>query len=179
VNSEAKQSPSLLGIFAVAWGVGGVVILLGRSIYSLAPMALRPLETGMQWWHWLAYVLCAIGMAYSEGYKGFQKAFSPRVVLRGMHLARHPSPLHVLLAPLFCMGLFHATRKRLIVSWSITAGVVSLICLVRLVDQPWRGIIDVGVVIGLSWGTIAILVFAVRAMRGKPPLGAADLPVTP
>ena len=34
-------------------------------------------------------------------------------------------PAIVLLAPLFCMGLFHATRKRLIVSWCALTGIVT------------------------------------------------------
>ena len=32
-------------------------------------------------------------------------------------------PLHALFAPLYSMGLFHASKKRLVVSWSFVAGI--------------------------------------------------------
>jgi apolipoprotein N-acyltransferase len=93
-----------------------------------------------------------------------------------MYAARHPRPVIVVLAPLFCMGLFHATRKRLIVSWCALIGIVGLIVLVRQLDQPWRGIVDGGVVAGLGWGLVAMLWFMVRALLGHPMPVPADVP---
>ena len=101
-------------------------------------------------------------MAHSEGYKGFQKAFSPRVAARTHYLAAHPHWLRTLFAPLFCMGFFHATRKRMIVSYTLTVVLVGVILAVRQLDQPWRGIIDAGVVVGLAWGLVAYWVFTAR-----------------
>jgi hypothetical protein len=173
-KSAAKSGP--LGLLGAAWGVGGLVVLLTRSIWKLTPMALEPLDMDLAWWHWLAYVGSVVFMAYSEGYKGFQKGFSPRVVARGVHLMRNPSVLRVLFAPAFCMGLFHATRKRQIVAWSVLIGVAGLVVLIRNVDQPWRGIIDAGVVVGLSWGTLAILAFAWRALKGGTLTVDPDVP---
>jgi threonine/homoserine efflux transporter RhtA len=108
-------------------------------------------------------------MVYSEGYRAFHKAFSPRVVSRAQYLAAHPRPLHVAFAPLYCMGLFHATKKRLIVSWSVTLGVVGIVLLVRELDQPWRGIVDGGVILGLSAGTLSILYYAIGQDPPVPP----------
>jgi len=176
VNPPEKKQRSVLGVVGALWGVLGLLALLGRSVIGLAPMALEPFGMELQWWHWVAYVGSVIFMAYSEGYKGFQKGFSPRVIRRGIYLAAHPTLLRVLLAPAFCMGLFHASKKRLIVSWSVSLGVFALVMLVRSVAQPWRGIIDAGVVVGLSWGTVAIVVFAVQALVGNAPQGAIDLP---
>jgi DMSO/TMAO reductase YedYZ heme-binding membrane subunit len=44
---------------------------------------------------------------------------------------------------------------------------VILVLLVRLIQQPWRGIIDLGVVVGLAWGLISLLVFSVLAFTSK------------
>lgn len=170
----ARATP--LGVFGLVWGVGGVVWLLSSAVYRLTPRALEPIETGMEAWGWALYVVSIAFMAYTEGYKGFQKNFSPRVVVRAFHLLHHPRPLHVLLAPLFCMALFHATKKRLIVAWTILVGVVALVLMVRQLDQPWRGMVDAGVVIGLSWGLIALVVFFARAISDKPPDVDAGLP---
>ncbi|NJL19527.1 MAG: hypothetical protein HC901_04635 [Bdellovibrionaceae bacterium] len=48
--------------------------------------------------------------------------------------------------------------------------------MVRHVPQPWRGLIDVGVVLGLLWGLCAVLVFSVHVARGLPFHYPADLP---
>ena len=84
--------------------------------------------------------------------------------------------LHVLLAPFFCTGLFHARRRRVIAMWILYGGLVALIISVRKLAQPWRGMIDAGVVVGLSWGVIAILVTYLRAMTGNPPAASPELP---
>jgi hypothetical protein len=106
-------------------------------------------------------------MAYAEGYRGFQKAFSPRVAARALYLKKNPCLLHVLLAPFFCMGFFHASRRRKITSFSVTSGIIVLILLVRLLPQPWRGIIDAGVVVGLAWGLISLIIFSYQAFTQK------------
>ncbi|MDF1561524.1 MAG: hypothetical protein P1V51_00695 [Deltaproteobacteria bacterium] len=174
---STMKRATLPGRIAALWGVAGVVLLCTSAIVRLAPLAWEPIRTGeLLWWHGLLYALSVVLMAYSEGYKGFQKAFAPRVVSRAAHLARDPRLLHALLAPFFCMALFHAPRRRKIVSWSITTGVILLIVLVRLTPQPWRGIIDAGVVVGLGWGVAAILAFALRTLMGAPPPAAPELP---
>jgi hypothetical protein len=165
-------------VHAVAvWGVLGFVAIVFRAVWSLTPMALAPIRAGtMTALHWTLYLGWLVFMVYSEGYKGFQRKVAPRVAARAMYAATHPRPLLVLLAPLFCMGLFHATRKRLIVSWCALTGIVTLIILVRQLDQPWRGIVDGGVVAGLAWGLAAMLWYLVRALQGHPMPVPADVP---
>jgi hypothetical protein len=158
---------STLGWIGFLWGIGGLVLMLVWAVVRLTPLALEPFELGMTTFQTIAYVVSVLFMAYSEGYRGFQKQFSPRVVVRAVELGRRPRLSWVLLAPLFCAGHMAATRKRLIVSWSITFGVIALIILIRYIDQPWRGIVDGGVVVGLSWGTAAILVYTVQALAGR------------
>ncbi|MDQ1692227.1 MAG: hypothetical protein QOD87_2335, partial [Pseudonocardiales bacterium] len=47
------------------------------------------------------------------------------------------------------------------------------IVLVRLVDQPWRGIIDAGVLAGLAYGLVSVLVLELRSPRRDAPATAA------
>jgi hypothetical protein len=115
------------------------------------------------WYHWTSFILIIYFMAYFEGFRAFQQGFSPRVAARARYLYDHPKLVHTLLAPLFCMAYFHALRRRQITSISVTIGIIILVILVRLTPQPWRGIIDFGVVVGLAWGLIALFIFSVRA----------------
>lgn len=126
---------------------------------------------------WVFAAVWLVFMGYAEGYRGFQKRFAPRVVARAIALARDPRPLRVLLAPAFCIGYFGARRRRVITAWSITAVIVLIVLGVRQVPQPWRGLVDLGVVVGLGWGLAAVAVFAVRALAGHPPDVSPELPV--
>lgn len=177
--SDAQVSLDIRQRLIWAWGVLGFVAILVRAVWALYPLAMAPLEGGqLGAVHGVVFAVWLIFMGYTEAYRGFHCQLSPRVVVRGHHLARNPRFLHVLLAPLFCMGLIHATRKRLIVAWSVTAGIVLLVITVRMVPQPWRGIIDGGVVVGLAGGIASILWFFARALGGALPLVAADIPAS-
>src|SRR5690606_32905631 len=115
---EAAAGVPLLGALGAAWGLGAVVLLLVQAIARLAPLAVEGLTAHpLAGWQWTLAGAWTAGMAWSEGYRGFQRAFSPRVVARALYLARNPRPVHVLLAPFFCMGLVHARRRRLVASW--------------------------------------------------------------
>jgi hypothetical protein len=106
-------------------------------------------------------------MAYTEGYRGFQKQFSPRTAARVRYLRDRPDGLRSLLAPLFAMGFFHATRRTKIVAFALTFGILILVMLVHRLEQPWRGIIDASVVLGLSWGVVSLAASMVAAL-GRP-----------
>jgi len=151
------------------WGVVGVIAILGNAIYRLTPIALAAHDVALTTIHWVVLAVWVVFMGYSEGYRAFHKAFSPRVVARAQYLAAHPRPFHIAIAPLYCMGLVHATKKRLIVSWCVTLGIIGLVLLVRQLDQPWRGIIDGGVVLGLSVGVLSIVYFALAKQPGVAP----------
>lgn len=160
-----------------AWGVLGFVAILVRAVVALTPRAMAPWESGgLTLTQGVVFVAWLIFMTYSEAYRGFHLKVSPRVVVRGRYLARHPRLLHVILAPLFCMGFIHATRTRLIVAYSVTAGIILLIVGVHFVPQPWRGIIDGGVVLGLACGIVSVLWFFIRALGGVIPTTPADVP---
>ena len=40
-----------------------------------------------------------------------------------------------------------------------------LVIVVHQLPQPWRGIVDAGVVLGLAWGLVSFLVLSARALR--------------
>ncbi len=160
---------SWLGYGIAIWGIWGILALLGQALYRLTPLAIEPVAQGMMnGLHWACYLGWSLANAYMEGYRGFQLAFSPMVVRRAFELGRNPKPLHALLAPFYCMALFAAPKARMIVSWFIIVAVIGLILLIRQLSQPWRGIVDVGVVVGLGWGALSIVVFFALALLGKP-----------
>jgi len=64
----------------------------------------------------------------------------------------------------------------MIVAWSVTSIIALVVIAVRHVPQPWRGIIDAGVVVGLLWGAVAVAVFFVRAAQGHVPAVKINLP---
>lgn len=169
--------PSLLAVF---WGIGGVVALLGQAIWRLTPLAVEPISEGMLT---RAHVATYIGWVafnlYAEGYRAFHRGFSPRVVARALYLAQEPRPWHVVFAPAFCMSLFCATRRGLVLAWGVLVTVVLLVLLMHWVPQPWRGIVDGGVVTGLLCGSGSLLWFAARALAGHAPAVATNLPATP
>ena len=172
--SGADGKPRL---WVAAWGIFGVLLLLGKALHKVIPIALEPLQQGtMTRVQILLYVACILFNAWAEGYRGFQRGFAPRVVARAFHLARNPRPLHVLLAPAYCMSYFHASRRGMIVAWTVSCTIALVVIGVRHVPQPWRGIIDAGVVVGLLWGMVAVLVFFVRAAQGHVPAVKINLP---
>lgn len=153
----------MIGTLGAFWGLAGVSLLLGSAVYRLTPLAVEAFSYSFSWYHWVSLALVVLFMAYAEGYRGFQQRFSPRVAARARYLKNHPKGSHVFMAPFFCMGYFHATRRRRITSVSLTAGIIVLVLLVRILPQPWRGIIDAGVVIGLIWGLASLFVFSLLA----------------
>ena len=167
----------LLGRFGAAWGISGVCLLILFAVYRLFGMAMTAFETDLHWYHWLVLIANTLFMAYSEGYRGFQLAFAPRVAARARHLLNHPKLLHVLLAPLFCMGYFHTTRKRIIVAYGLLLGVIVLILIYQQLGQPWRGILDVGVSVGLGWGLVSLLWFSYQAMVAKSFRYSPEMPL--
>lgn len=158
---------SMLAWFGALWGLAGVVLLLGSAVYRLSPLAIDAFSYDWLWYHWVALVLMTLFMAYAEGYRAFQQAFSPRVAARARYLRDHPDALHAILAPLFCMAYFHAPKRRRITSISVTAGIILLILLVRLLEQPWRGIVDGSVIVGLAWGLVSLVLFGYQAFTAS------------
>ncbi len=169
--SVTKKQNSLFSKLLMTWGVLGVVSILGNAIKRVIPVALQPFkQNDLSNFQWAIYALWSLYMTYAEGFQAFHLKFSPLVVRRAYELSNKSSILNWLLAGPFSMGLFSATKKRIIISWAITAGVFTLVQIVKKLPYPWRSIIDGGVVFGLSFGTLSILWYYLKTLvTGKPP----------
>lgn len=165
VNAGPVSTGSAVATAGALWAVGGVVALLVWAVYRLARISIAAFDQPFAWYHWAALLAIIPFMAWSEGLRGFQLRFSPRVAERAMTIRSQPTLLRVVLAPLFAAGYFEGTRRERMGVYFGTLGILVLIVLVHRLDQPWRGILDAGVVVGLSWGTIATLALSVRAWR--------------
>lgn len=151
---------------AAAWGAAGVAGICVFAVWRLTPIATEALSMPLTALQWLVLVANTGFMAWSEGYRGFQQKFAPRAAARALYVLRTPMSLGTrLLAPLFCFGYFHATRRARLVAWIGTFGILSLVVIIQQLDQPWRGIIDAGVVIGLSWGVVSLAINYYKAFR--------------
>jgi hypothetical protein len=152
-------------LVGVSWAVIGVSALLLRAITSLSRHAVNAIENGLSVWEWTVLVVFAVFMIIAEGYRGFQKKFSPRTAARIKYLRDHPTILRVLLAPVFSMGFFHANRKTKLIAYILTTGIICMVLIVTYVFRdPWRGIVDFGVVLGLLWGLVSFWIFTFRAL---------------
>lgn len=158
-----SNQPSLAGKAAAIWGIAGFFFLMVNAIIRLAEVSLEALGHSLTVFQWLLLLINIIFMAYSEGYKGFQKSFSPRLAARAKYLTTSRSIKEMILAPLFCMNFFNAPRARIIMSFALLAMIITLITLFRMLPQPWRGILDAGVVIGLVWGSASTAWYCIKA----------------
>lgn len=165
-----------MGWLGVIWGLSGVSLILIFAIVRLSPIAWDALWMPLTWYHWSILILNILFMAYTEGYRGFQQAFSPRAVARARYLVEHPSRVHTLLAPFFLMGYYFSTPRRQWAAWALTAAIIVLIVIVHALSQPWRGIIDAGVVVGLIWGLASLYYFVFVAFTGRDFKVSPELP---
>jgi hypothetical protein len=174
------RRPKARELVVAVWALVGVSMLLGQALWRLTPLALDPIRQGvLSPLQVLVYVLWVLFNAYAEGYRAFHLAWAPRVVTRAWLVAEQGRPLHVLLAPLVAMGLLHATRRRLLISWGLTICIIGLVVMLRQVPQPYRGIVDGGVVVGLSLGLLSLGVHFARSLRGVPTEVPSDMPLEP
>jgi len=168
---------SLKSKLIATFGVLSVSLLLLRAIVRLTEQALVPITEHMLTPTLVAvYVAWVVFQGYTEGYRGFQLRFCPRVVARAVHLGRNPRLLHVLLAGPFCLTLFHAPPRKLMARYIFLAALITLILVVRQLPQPYLGIIDGGVVLGLVWGVAALWWLHVRYLLGYGSPEPTDLP---
>ena len=166
----------MLGRIGFIWGSIGVLSLLIFSVVRLSNIALEFFVYPVHIWHWLALVVWVVFMAYSEGYKGFQQAFSPRVAARLIWLRQNPKAWLVVLAPLYAMGFIYASKKRIIISCSILIMVLVFVTIALNLPQPWRPIVDAGVVVGLLWGATVTGWYIFVAIRTGTSLVNPELP---
>lgn len=175
---EQQQRPVANWIRALGafWGSAGVAAVLVYAAFRLATYAADAMMAGLTTLEWLLLIANCLFMAWAEGYRGFQLRFSPRVAARALHVYEHPTRARLWFAPLFCAGYFGATARLKRNVWIGTALIVLAVLLFNRVPQPWRGILDAGVVVGLAWGTVSLLVAAGATWRQRRALVAAEVP---
>ncbi len=174
-TTETKSK--LLPIAGLTWGLSFICAVLLFAIVRLFAVTIDAFDNfPFLWYHWLSLAVVVIFMAHSEGYKGFQKNFSPRVISRAWFLYHHPRPLLIVLAPLFLAGYIHINPRRQRNIMMLTAGIVILIILIRFLPQPWRGIVDAGVVVGLTWGLVSLVLCGVRILGSRPFAYSPEIP---
>jgi hypothetical protein len=165
---------SRLGLVAACWAIAGWSAVLGFAIARLAAMAIEAAVAGLGAAEIAVLVANTAFLAWAEGYRGFQQRFSPRTAARVLWLRRHATPGTALLAPLFCIGFFGATPRILRLTWIGFALIVLAVLLVQQLPQPWRGVVDAGVVVGLGWGLVSFLLMCRTALRtGRYPADPA------
>ena len=147
-------------------------------VADVVPIALEPIKNGdMNPFRWGVLVSWTAFMTYIEGYSAFQKKFSPLVVKRAFTLADNPGFFNYFLAGPYSMGLFNATSRRFKVSWIISTMVFGIVQAVKRLPYPWRGIADAGVVAGLTYGSLSILMIHLSTLfTGTTPDINAELP---
>lgn len=172
-NQKRSQSiKRLIGKRILAsWSIIQVLCILTNAIRRLLPIAIQPfLQNDLEPFQWGLYISWALYMAYMEGYESFQKKFSPLIVKRAFKMSDQSlTPLNIIFAGPYAMGMFGATRKRMIISWSVTGLVFGLVKIVKKLPYPYRSIVDAGVIVGLTYGSTSILLITIRAFFGLLP----------
>lgn len=149
------------------WGLCGAIGILVYAITRMTGHVLEAFGENLGVWHYVTLILWTLFMAYSEGYRGFQKSFSPRVAARAVYLREKSTWLRFFLAPFFSIGFFHTTRRKQITVIVLVIVISLLVIGFRQIPQPWRGVLDFGVVVGLSWGVIATLIYFIKFALAK------------
>lgn len=177
-HSAVLRPSTFSGWFIVLWCLLGCSAILFRALGRMWPHVQEMWSYHLTPIQWICLIGWSIMSIHAEGYRGFHKKYCPRVVHRSFYLgAWQGAPFWmVLLGPFFAVGLFFANRKRLIISWCLFGGIAGLVILLKQVAQPWRGIVDTGVLIGLSIGLLSLIYHAQRAFRQLDVLGNAELP---
>lgn len=150
------------------WGMGGTIAFIAYGIHKLWGFAWDLDFAALTAFEIYVLVLWVAYMLYTEGYKAFGKQFSPRVAARTQYLAREGTARQLILAPLFVFGYFHSSRRRMIATYSLTIGIVLLAIGIRYLPHPWRPILDIGALLGLSYGMITVFYFTWRSWRAHP-----------
>mmetsp|Transcript_16549 Transcript_16549/g.28942 ORF Transcript_16549/g.28942 Transcript_16549/m.28942 type:complete len:209 (+) Transcript_16549:46-672(+) len=166
-------------LVAQVWGVGFWIYIFLDCIAMEFKRALAPFQQNdLGSWQWVGFAAISLSLLLVEGVQAFQRSFSPMLICRARELTSQRACWEFLLAPFFVAGLISANKKRLVKSWLLMAILVpGLAISVPRMPYPWRQAVDAGVVLGLGWGTAALIVFWLRGwFYGKWPQVSADLP---
>jgi hypothetical protein len=181
-RSGARLPQGAVEWCVVVWAFGVVVLLLAGATHGVIFVGLRLLDQlPLPWGDLLLLGLSLLFFAYFEGYRGFYLSWAPWVVRRSLLLPQLVWParargcscgrvLAALLGPLFAMGFFCASRRRLLLSLVLYPGIVLLVVAVRALPSPYHEITDLGVALGIGLGTLSLVYLFVKAVsHGRLP----------
>ena len=149
------------------YSIGGVIAIFSSAIYRLYPHVHESISYEFSILNWIVLTAYLLIMIIGKGYFALHRGFVPRVISRSELLIENGNLFDILLAPLYCMGFFKAPRKRMIISYVMISFIVTFIVSASKISQPWRGIIDLGVVIGLSLGILSLLFLGLKKLISK------------
>ena len=152
-----------LGLLGAVWCVGGVVFVLSMGMYRISPAVLELSWGAMSVVERVGLLVFVALMLVGKGWFGLHRGFAPRVVIRARELAGEPRLLPVLLAPLVGMGLAFSSAKRLALGWGLIAAITVAVQIILRLPEPWRGIVDAGVIAGLGVGVLSLVWHALVA----------------
>lgn len=177
MQTDSTDSPpiTIIGALASSWGIIGFFSLVGFAMVRLSAHTVEAFTQPFTLFQWFVLLVSLIFMAYSEGYKGFQKSYAPRFAARVHYLSSHANGLQLILAPLFCMGFFNAPKRRIITSTLLSTMIIIFVLLFKYIPQPWRGIFDAAVVFGLIWGLTATAIFCYQAFMTAKPIADPEI----
>ena len=147
------------------YSTGGVVAIFSSAIYRLYPHVQESMSYEFSALNWIVLAVYLLVMIVGKGYFALHRGFVPRVIDRSELLIENGKLIDKILAPLYCMGFFKAPRKRMIISYVMIFIIVSFIVSASKISQPWRGIIDLGVIVGLSLGILSLLFLGFNKLR--------------
>ena len=159
----------LAGALGAGWSLLALSAILLEALSKLLPLVYTALSQPLTPWQCLFALNWVLFMAWTEGYRGFQCSFSPRFVARAHWLQQQGRGRDLWLAPFFCMGFYRASRRTRAIAWGLSVGIMLVVVVIGRLPQPWRGLVDLGVVVGLSWGLISLLVEAWRVLIRRQP----------
>jgi len=146
---------------ARAWGIGFWIFSLGHASLHLWRRASTVVQFHLTTEELITLVL-AVLFFLRVGVDNMTR-WSAVLVLRAAALAQEHSAWHFVLAPLYVGGFYAATRKRLMKAYGLVAFIVVVSVTLRQLPDPWPEIVDVGVVINLGIGAMALLMFSATA----------------
>ena len=139
------------------WTLLGVAALFSTSIFRLGSRGVATIQGGLGWGEWSGLVLLTVAFVYGEGFRTLDRRWVPRLLERALLLRDDPRLSVRLLAPLYGLSLVGVSRGDLIRGWLLVAAILGAVLTVRVLPDPWRGIVDFAVGAALSWGLVAIL----------------------
>ena len=149
------------------YSIGGVIAIFSSAIYRLYPHVQESMSYEFSALNWIVLAVYLLVMIVGKGYFALHRGFVPRVINRSGLLVEDGKLIDKLLAPLYCMGFFKAPMKRMIISYVMIFFIVSFIVSASKISQPWRGIIDMGVIVGLSLGILSLLFLGFNKLKAK------------